>query len=438
MVVQEKQRAMSSAPLKTLTPSTVQPAIRGLRWYICALLFFATTINYIDRQVFSILAPDLQKTIGWSEVEYGYIVTAFQAAYATGYFFVGRMMDSISTRKGFAIILGVWSLAAMAHAGARSVMGFAIARAALGLGEAGNFPASIKTVAEWFPKQERALATGIFNAGSNVGAIAAPIIVPWMALTYGWQWAFLATGGIGFVWLFFWLALYRRPEEHSRLDAAEFAHIRSDPAESTAKVAWAKVFPKKQTWAFGIAKFLTDPVWWFFLFWLPKFFNQQYGLTLDKIGLPLVIIYLSADIGSIGGGWLSSALIKRGWSLNAARKTAMLVCALCVVPIVFASRASNLWVAVALVSLACSAHQGWSANLYTITSDMFPRNAVGSAIGIGGTLGAVGGMFASTGAGYILEFTGSYYSLFIVAGSMYLIALAIIHLMVPKLEPAEF
>jgi ACS family hexuronate transporter-like MFS transporter len=425
---------MSSAPLKTPIPAE---GIRGLRWYICALLFFATTINYVDRQVFSILAPDLQRDIGWSEVEYGYIVTSFQAAYATGYFVVGRIMDSISTRKGFAIILAVWSLAAMAHAAARSAIGFGIARAALGLGEAGNFPASIKTVAEWFPKQERALATGVFNSGSNIGAILAPLLVPWIALTYGWQWAFISTGAIGFVWLIFWLAMYRRPEEHPRLDAKEFAHIRSDPEESSAKVSWGRVFPKRQTWAFGIAKFMTDPVWWFFLFWLPKFFNQQYGLTLDKIGLPLVVIYLGADVGSIGGGWLSSNLIKRGWSLNKARKTAMLICALCVVPIIFASKASNLWVAVGLVSLACAAHQGWSANLYTIASDMFPRQAVGSAIGIGGTLGAIGGMFASTGAGYILEITGNYYALFVVAGGMYLAALAIIQLIVPKLEPAE-
>jgi MFS transporter, ACS family, hexuronate transporter len=426
---------MSPASMNSVEPRT--KPIAGLRWYICALLFLATTINYIDRQVFSILAPDLQKSIGWNEVEYGYIVTAFQAAYAGGYFMVGRVMDAISTRKGFAIIIGVWSLAAMAHAAARSALGFGIARAALGLGEAGNFPASIKTVAEWFPKQERALATGIFNAGSNIGAIVAPIMVPWITLTYGWQWAFIITGALGFLWLLCWLAIYRRPEDHSSLSTQELAHIRRDPPDKSRSVAWAKVFPKRQTWAFALGKFLTDPVWWFFLFWLPKFLNQQYGLTLDKMGLPLVVIYLSADIGSIGGGWLSSALIKRGWTVNASRKTAMLVCALCVVPIIFAAKASNLWVAVTLVSLAMSAHQGWSANLYTLTSDMFPRKAVGSAIGIGGTLGAVGGMFVATAAGYILQITGSYYSLFLIAGSMYLIALGIIHLLVPRLEPAD-
>ena len=428
---------MSTASLKTQSPASQSQTITGLRWYVCALLFFATTINYIDRQVFSILAPDLQRTIGWNEVEYGYIVTAFQAAYAGGYFIVGRLMDAIPTRKGFAVIMTLWSLAAMATASAGSALGFGVARAALGLGEAGNFPACIKTVAEWFPKQERALATGIFNAGSNIGAIVAPILVPWVTLRYGWQAAFIVTGAFGFLWLVFWLVLYRRPEEHSLLTGTEFKHIRRDPADTSEKVPWSKVFGKRQTWAFAIGKFMTDPVWWFFLFWLPKFLNQQYGLTLDKMGLPLVIIYLAADIGSVGGGWLSSTLIKRGWSINASRKTAMLVCALCVVPIVFAAKASNLWVAVALVSLGMSAHQGWSANLYTITSDMFPRKAVGSAIGIGGTVGALGGMFTATAAGYILQVTGSYYSLFFIASLMYLTALAVIHLMLPRLEPAE-
>lgn len=428
---------MSTASLKTQSPTSQSQTIIGLRWYVCALLFFATTINYIDRQVFSILAPDLQRSIGWNEVEYGYIVTAFQAAYAGGYFVVGRLMDAIPTRKGFAVIMALWSLAAMATASARSALGFGMARAALGLGEAGNFPACIKTVAEWFPKQERALATGIFNAGSNIGAIVAPILVPWITLRYGWQAAFIVTGAFGFVWLGFWLVLYRRPEEHSRLADTEFKHIRRDPADTSEKVPWSKVFGKRQTWAFAIGKFMTDPVWWFFLFWLPKFLNQQYGLTLDKMGLPLVIIYLAADIGSVGGGWLSSTLIKRGWSINASRKTAMLVCALCVVPIVFAAKASSLWVAVALVSLGMSAHQGWSANLYTITSDMFPRKAVGSAIGIGGTVGALGGMFTATAAGYILQVTGSYYSLFFIASVMYLTALAVIHAMVPRLEAAD-
>ncbi len=325
----------------------------------------------------------------------------------------------------------------MAHALASSTMGFAMVRFALGLGEAGNFPASIKTIAEWFPKQERALATGIFNAGANIGAVVAPAIVPWIALHYGWRWAFVITGSFGFFWLFLWLTLYRKPTEHPRLSAAELAHIQSDPPESTERVAWARLLPLRQTWAFALGKFLTDPVWWFYLFWVPKFLNKQYGLTLDKIGLPLIIIYLASDIGSVGGGWLSSALLKRGWSVSAARKTALLVCAIAVMPIVMAGAASSLWTAVALLSLATAAHQGWSANLFTLTSDMFPRRAVGSVVGIGGTLGAIGGMLVATAAGFILEWTGSYMSLFIMAGSMYILALGIIHWLVPKLEPAD-
>lgn len=325
----------------------------------------------------------------------------------------------------------------MAHALASSTLGFAAVRFALGLGEAGNFPASIKTVAEWFPKQERALATGIFNAGANIGAVVAPAIVPWIALHYGWRWSFVITGSFGFFWLVLWLMLYRKPTEHPRVSAAELAHIESDPPESSERVAWARLLPLRQTWAFALGKFMTDPVWWFYLFWVPKFLNKQYGLTLDKIGLPLIIIYLASDIGSVGGGWLSSALLKRGWSVSAARKTALLVCAVSVLPIVFAGAASSLWMAVTLLSLATAAHQGWSANLFTLTSDMFPRRAVGSVVGIGGTLGAIGGMLVATASGFILEWTGSYMSLFIMAGSMYLLALAVIHRLVPTLEPAE-
>lgn len=419
------------------TAAEPKPRAIGFRWTICALLFLATTINYIDRQVFSILAPDLQREIGWSEVEYGYIVTSFQAAYAFGLFFAGRLMDRFGTRRGFSFIITVWSIAAMAHAMARSALGFAIARFSLGLGEAGNFPACIKTVAEWFPKQERALATGIFNAGSNIGAVVAPAIVPFIALHYGWRWAFILTGAIGFVWLIAWLWLYNKPEKSKRVSAEELAFIHSDPPESAENIPWVRLFPLRQTWAFAIGKFMTDPVWWFYLFWLPKFLNQNYGLTLDKIGLPLITVYLAADVGSVGGGWLSSSLIKRGWSVNASRKTALLLCAVSVTPIVFAVKASNLWVAVALLSLATAAHQGWSANLFTLTSDMFPRRAVGSVVGMGGAAGGVGGMLVATAAGFILEFTGSYMPLFIMAGSMYLIALAIIHFLVPKLKPAD-
>jgi len=413
--------------------------VGNYRWVICALLFFATTINYVDRQVLGILATDetLKHAIGWSEAQYGYVNTAFQAAYALGLLVVGRLMDRFGTRKGFSFAIIFWSIAAMCHALARSALGFGGARFALGLGEAGNFPASIKTVAEWFPKKERALATGIFNSGSNVGAIVAPLVVPFIAINYGWQWAFIITGTLGFIWLAFWLVTYRRPEEHPRLSAPELAYIQSDPAEPVTKIPWARLVPHRQTWAFAIGKFMTDPIWWVYLFWMPKFLNTNYGLKITQIGLPLVVIYVAADVGSIGGGWLSSTLIKHNWSVNKARKTAMLVCALAVVPVMFAARASHLWTAVAFVGLAAAAHQGWSANLFTMVSDMFPRRAVGSVVGIGGMAGAIGGMLIASAVGLILQYFGSYLPIFVIAGSAYLLALGSIHLLAPRLEPAS-
>ena len=407
------------------------------RWTICALLFFATTVNYIDRQVLGILAPVLEKDIGWSESQYGYIVTAFQAAYAIGLLLVGRVMDLLGTKVGYSLAMVFWSLSAMAHSLARSAFGFGAARFALGLGEAGNFPAAIKTVAEWFPKKERALATGIFNAGSNVGAVVAPLLVPWITLTYGWQEAFIVTGAIGFLWLGFWWVLYEVPQRSTRVSRPELAYIQSDPPDPPEKVPLRKLLSHKEAWAFAIAKFLTDPIWWFYLYWVPKFLYKSYGLTLDKIGIPLVIIYLMADVGSVGGGWLSSALIKRGWEINKGRKVAMLICALAVTPIVFASQAEEMWLAVALLSLATAAHQGWSANLFTTASDVFPRKAIGSIVGFGGMAGSIGGMLLSTSAGLLLELTGSYMTLFIVAGVAYLLALAIFHALSPKLQPVQ-
>ncbi|HSQ74982.1 MAG TPA: MFS transporter [Bacteroidota bacterium] len=415
--------------------TTAKPRVGNFRWTVCALLFFATTINYIDRQVLGILAPTLEKEIGWSEIEYGYIVTAFQAAYAIGLLVVGRLMDLVGTKLGYTISMVVWSIAAMFHAAARSAFGFGVARFALGLGEAGNFPAAIKTVAEWFPKKERALATGIFNAGSNVGAVVAPLVVPWLTLTYGWYEAFIVTGSIGFIWLIFWIALYEIPKKSKRVSKAELAYIYSDPAESAEKIPWVRLLSHRETWAFMLGKFLTDPIWWFYLYWVPKFLHQEYGLTLQTLGPPLIVIYLLADIGSIGGGWLSSAFIKKGWTVNRGRKAAMLICAVSVVPIVFASQADSVWLAVALLGLATAAHQGWSANLFTTTSDMFPRRAVGSVVGLGGMAGSIGGMLISTATGMILEFTGSYVSIFILAGSVYLLALVVFQLLVPKLEP---
>ncbi|BCM92041.1 hexuronate transporter [Abditibacteriota bacterium] len=405
------------------------------RWKICALLFFATTINYLDRQILGILAPTLGKEIGWDEVQYGNIVIAFQAAYAMGLLAAGGLMDRVGTRIGYAASIGLWSIAAMAHAFAHSVSTFSAARFVLGIGEAGNFPAAIKTVAEWFPKRDRALVTGIFNGGSNVGAIVAPIIVPWLTLRYGWGEAFLVTGAIGFIWLVCWLLVYRRPEEHPRLSAGELAYIRSDPPEVTTKVPWLSLLPHRQLWAFALGKMLTDPVWWFYLYWLGKFLDKNYGIKLSQISLPLVVIYLVADFGSVGGGWLSSTFIKRGWGINRGRKTAMLICALCVVPVMFAAQTTSLWVAVGIISLAAAAHQGWSANIFTMVSDMYPRRAVGSVVGIGGMAGALGGIAFTYVATHMLESNGSNYTpIFAVCGFAYLVALAVIHLLAPKLE----
>jgi MFS transporter, ACS family, aldohexuronate transporter len=421
-----------------LAAAPMQPSARSgyFRWVVCALIFLATTINYIDRQVIGILKPVLQGELRWNEIDYSNIVFAFQLAYAIGLLLMGRVMDWLGTRKGFSLAALAWSVAAMAHALARSVMGFSAVRFALGLSESGNFPAAIKTIAEWFPRKERALATGFLNAGTNVGAMTTPLIVPWITYNYGWRWAFIATGALGFLWLIAWLAIYGPPESHARVSKAELAYIRGDPPEPKAKIAWAKLFPHRQTWAFAFGKFMTDPIWWVYLFWVPDFLHKRHGITLLEMGLPLVAIYVIADIGSIGGGWFSSALIKRGWTVNAGRKTAMLVCALAVVPIVFASKVSHLWVAVGLVGLAAAAHQGWSANLFTLTSDMFPRRAVGSVVGIGGMAGAVGGMLIAKVVGYVLEWTGSYLPVFIIAGSAYLTAFVVIQLLVPKLEPA--
>ncbi len=434
----------STQPVKTDTADAFRRAESGTRlghqrWVICALLFFATTINYIDRQVIGILARDLQTIIGWSEIDYGNIVAAFNAAYALGLLLAGRLIDRFGTKIGYALAIVVWSLAGIFTSLARSAFTFGIARATLGLGESANFPAAIKTVAEWFPKKERALATGIFNAGSNVGAVIAPLAVPWIALTWGWQWAFILTGAIGFVWLVFWLPFYHRPEEHPKLSRAEMAHIQSDPPDPPAeKIPWIKLIPHRQTCAFAIGKYMTDPIWWFYLYWIPNFLRENHGLDLSTVGLPLIVIYVVADVGSIGGGWLSSSLIKRGWTVNAARKTAMLICALLVTPVFFAANVTNLWLAVGIIGLAAAAHQGWSANIFTTTSDMFPRRAVGSVVGIGGMAGAMGGATLAVLTGFILQITGGkYFIVFSIAGSAYLIALAIIHLLVPKLESIE-
>jgi ACS family hexuronate transporter-like MFS transporter len=432
-------RSVDAVQAPATPPADAAPRIGHYRWVICALLFFASTINYVDRQVIGILEKDLRVIIGWTPVDYGNIVAAFNAAYALGLLVSGRLIDRFGTKIGYAVAIVVWSLAGMAAALARTPFGFGVARAALGIGEAANFPAAIKTVAEWFPKRERALTTGIFNAGTNVGAIVAPLTVPWIFINWGWQWAFVLTGALGFIWLLFWLPVYRRPTEHPKLSVAELAYIQSDPPDPPAtKIPWIQLVPHRQTTAFAIGKFMTDPVWWFYLYWIPSFLREKHGLELSTVGLPLITIYLIADLGSVGGGWLSSSYIKRGWSINRARKITMLICAIAVLPIVFMPYVGNLWLAVLLFGLAAAAHQGWSANIFTTSSDMFPRRAVGSVVGVGGMAGAIGGAIMAVTTGVVLDRTGGNYMLiFFAVGPAYLVALGIIHLLAPKLQPVD-
>jgi MFS transporter, ACS family, aldohexuronate transporter len=408
------------------------------RWIVCGLLFFAASVNYMDRQVIGLLKPTLQAQFGWTEVGYSNIVLAFQLAYGASLLFIGKLIDRLGTRIGFTLAVAFWSVSAMAHAAAGSVFQFAVARFSLGVGEAGSFPASIKAVAEWFPKKERALATGLFNSGSNIGAIVTPLIVPWLTLRFGWQMAFIATGGLGALWIIAWLALYQRPDESRRVTAQELAYIRNDPESAApAPVPWRVMLRSRQAWAVGLGKFFTDPIWWVYLFWMPDFLNRNLKLDLKGMALPLFVIYTGACVGSVGGGWLSSALLKRGWSVNASRKAALLTCAVAVMPIMLAARTTNAWFAVLLVALAAGAHQGWSANIYTLASDMFPRGAVASVVGFGTLLGSIGGMLIANRVGYILQRTGSYVPVFVLAGSAYIVALVFVQALAPKLERAE-
>src|SRR5712671_5270753 len=396
------------------------------RWTICALLFVATTINYVDRQVLGILAPTLQRELHWTEADYGDIVSWFSLAYAFGFLAAGRAMDWIGVRRGLGTAVVAWSLAAIGHAFARTAAGFSIARALLGVSESAIFPGSIKAVAEWFPQKERALATGIFNAGTNMGAILTPLLVPWIALRWGWQWAFVATGALGLLWLLLWIPLYRNAEPTDATQAR------------LASVPWLSLFGYRQTWAFVVGKLMADPVWWFYLYWLPKFLDAKYGVKLAQVAAPIIVVYLIADVGSVGGGWISSALIKRGWSVNRARKTTMLAMALLIVPTTLVSRAPNMWAAVLIVGVAAAAHQAWSANVYTLASDMFPKSAVGSVVGIGAFAGAMGGVAFQRVTGRVLQANGSDYApIFVVCGLAYVTAWVIIHLLAPRLEPAR-
>lgn len=433
---------MKNPTLTTQSDTAVAPQASSssathFRWVICALLLTGVTINYMDRQILGIFKGTLQHDLGWSEIDYSNIVAFFQGFYALGMLGMGWLMDRIGTRRGYSIAIIFWSLASMAHAVGRSLVHFIIARSALGFSEAGVFPASIKSIAEWFPKKERALATGIFNSGTNLGAVLTPLIAPVLTIMLGWRWAFFLIGSLGFLWLVFWILLYRSPEEHPRCSAAELAYIRSDPQAKLGKIPWARVLPHRQTWAFAAGRFLIDPIWWFYLFWIPDFLQKTQHLNLMQTSIPLAVIYIMATIGSVYGGWLSSAMIKRGATANRARKTAMLVCAICVVPIVVTYRLPHLWVVVFIVGLAAAAHQGFSCNLYTITSDMFPAPAVASVTGIGGMAGATGGMLIAKIVGYILQTTGSYMIPFFIAGFAYLAAVLCIHLLSPRLEPVQ-
>jgi ACS family hexuronate transporter-like MFS transporter len=406
------------------------------RWVILGLVFFATTINYLDRMVMGILAPDLQRLYEISDVQYGYIQSAFALSYAFGQLICGGLLDLIGVKVGFALALMGWSLASIAHALARGPWGFGIARAFLGISESPNFPAATKTLSEWFPKRERAFAFGFVNAGTNMGAILAPMVVPWLAVTYGWQWAFVGTGAVGLLWLAFWIPLYNSPNNHPRVSPAELAHIQSDPPEPSTRISWIRLFGYREAWAFAIGKFLTDSMWWFYMTWFPKFLNTQHGLNLLQIGVPLVVIYLMADAGSIAGGWLSSTLIKRNYTVNRARKTALFVCALGVIPVIFSQNVTNLWTGVLILGLATASHQGFSSNLYTLVSDMFPKRSVASVAGFGGTAGYLGASIFQVFVGYMVQGAGNYAAPFMFAGCAYLVAFGVIQILVPIIKPA--
>lgn len=424
---------------------TVTTKIGGYRWRILALLFAATTINYMDRSIIGVLAPTLQhKVFGWTDADYGYISASFQLAYGLGMLFMGALIDRIGTRKGYTLSIGIWSVFGMMHAlvqPAFSFAGFIFARFGLGFGESGNFPACIKTVAEWFPKKERAFATGIFNAGTNVGAILAPLIIPLIVLDSGqnWQWAFLTTGVFSAIWVITWLAMYKKPEVHPALSASELAYIKQDQEvqeENPERVPWSAVLPLRQTWAFAIAK-LTDAVWWFYLFWGGKYIAETFGLNIKGLGLPLIVIYLVADVGSIGGGWVSGYFIGKGWTVNKARKLTLLICALIILPVMFVTLTDNKWIAVILIALGAGGHQAWSANIFTLVSDVFPKKATASVVGIGGAMGAFAGLAAHITLGELLTSSGkgTYFFAFLIAGLLYLVVLGIAHLLMPKMTP---
>ena len=410
---------------------------QNYRWRILALLFFATTINYIDRQVIGLLKPFISDELGWSESDYGYIVTSFQVAYAIGLITTGRFLDKFGTRIGYMWAIIVWSLAGIAHAAARGVVGFAAARFTLGLGESANFPAAVKGVTEWFPQKERAFATGLFNSGSTIGAIIAPLIVTAISLSLGWKWAFIITGSLGFIWLFFWITWYQVPEKHPKISKEELVYIKQNEEDTDvkSKVKWIDLIRLKQTMAICFTRFMSDWVWWFFLFWIPDYLNKVHHIDMKEVVLPVIFIYTISSIGGIGGGWLSSRFISSGKSIDFARKTSILICALIILPVMLVSQTHHLWVAVILIALAAAGHQGWASNIFTIISDIYPKHAVGTMVGLSGFAGAVGGALSASFVGLILENTGSYFLIFFIASSVYLLNWLILKLFVKEIKP---
>jgi len=449
-----------SLPLEYSGPDPARPATR-YRWMILGLIFAGTTINYVDRHVMNILGPYLMQKYGIGSIEWGYVGAAFAWSYAFGQILSGAFLDKVGVRIGYPLGLALWSLVSICHAFAvplgnwvggglfawfgisigGAALGFALMRGLLGVSEGPNFPAVTKTLSEWFPKKERAFAMGWVNAGTNIGILIALLLVEPITSRFGWEWAFVVSGSLGLLWLVFWLPMYRRPADHRRVSPAELAYINSDRAEPTTKIPWRTLLTYKQTWAFAIAKFITDAMWWFYMVWFAKFLFDRYGLNLQKIGLPLITVYLIADVGSVAGGWLSSSMIKRGISVNRSRKTALLLSALLVVPIMFAALPTQewIWISVVLLGFATAGHQGFSSNLYTLVSDTFPRRACASVAGLGGFFGYIGGALFSTLTGYVLYWTGNKYGvLFFIAGVSYLGALLVIHILMPRLEPANF
>ncbi len=409
---------------------------RNYRWRIVTLLFFATTINYIDRQVIGILKPYISSDLGWSEIDYGYIVMTFQIAYGTGLLLTGKLLDKFGTKLGYTIAITLWSIAGIAHSAARSVLTFSIARFFLGLGESANFPAAVKTVAEWFPKKERALATGWFNIGSSVGAFLTPVLVSGIFVTFGWEWAFIITGSLGFIWIIFWLLFYYSPQMHPKLTKEEYDYIQSDQEpEQKTPMEWKTFFKYRQTYAIAAARFLTDWAWWFILFWIPDFLNKMHHINIKELVLPLIVIYSFAGLGGVVGGWLSSNLIRKGRPVDFSRKTVMLLCALIVMPVILVSQIHTIWISVLLISCASFGHSAWASNIFTVVSDIFPKNAVGSMTGIAGFAASAGGVLSAPLIGYLLDLTGNYFLIFLMAGCSYLIAWAILKFMIPEIKP---